>query len=101
MEEQCKGITKRGTRCKNKSNLVDGYCRVHLDQVTSEETVVPANIPTEMEQQTNSEPEKTESDYEYTYLGDTHNGSSIKKVIFVSVAILLCFFLVKCFHKRD
>lgn len=32
MSEQCKGITLNGTRCKIKSNLVEGYCRIHRTQ---------------------------------------------------------------------
>jgi hypothetical protein len=32
MEEQCKGITKSGNRCKIKQGLVNGYCRLHTDQ---------------------------------------------------------------------
>lgn len=32
MEEQCKGITKSGNRCKIKQGLVNGYCRLHVDQ---------------------------------------------------------------------
>ena len=32
MEEQCKGITKSGKRCKIKQGLVNGYCKFHSDQ---------------------------------------------------------------------
>ena len=32
MEEQCKGITKSGNRCKISQGLVNGYCRLHIDQ---------------------------------------------------------------------
>lgn len=32
MEEQCLGITKAGARCKIKTNLVHGYCRIHQNQ---------------------------------------------------------------------
>jgi hypothetical protein len=38
MEEQCRGVTKSGRRCRNRTNLVDGYCRVHRDQAVSHET---------------------------------------------------------------
>ncbi|MBD3316684.1 MAG: hypothetical protein GF344_12920 [Chitinivibrionales bacterium] len=50
MEEQCKGITKSGQRCKNRRNLVDGYCRVHRDQALS--GAVPARPESEAERQT-------------------------------------------------
>lgn len=32
MENKCKGITKTGKRCKNKNGLVNGYCKLHVDQ---------------------------------------------------------------------
>lgn len=32
MAEQCKGITRSGTRCKITRNLKNGYCRFHIDQ---------------------------------------------------------------------
>ncbi len=35
MEEQCKGITKSGNRCKIRVNLINGYCRIHQDQAAS------------------------------------------------------------------
>ena len=34
MEEQCKGITKSGNRCKIKRGLTNGYCRVHRERDT-------------------------------------------------------------------
>ncbi len=34
MNQQCLGITKAGTRCKIKNNLVNGYCRLHRNQDT-------------------------------------------------------------------
>lgn len=30
---QCKGITKKGNRCLNKTNNPSGYCRLHLNQI--------------------------------------------------------------------
>ena len=34
MENQCKGTTKAGVRCKVKNGLKNGYCRLHQDQAT-------------------------------------------------------------------
>ena len=37
MEEQCKGKTKSGKRCKIKQGLVNGYCKFHSDQYAEKE----------------------------------------------------------------
>ncbi len=49
--EQCKGTTKSGNRCKNSQGLVNGYCRLHGDQVPASEKITsdeePRDIPRE------------------------------------------------------
>ena len=37
MNEQCKGLTRSGERCKIKAGLVDGYCRLHRRKSTETE----------------------------------------------------------------
>ena len=32
MDQQCKGITRSGTRCKISRNLKNGYCHLHINQ---------------------------------------------------------------------
>jgi len=32
---QCKGITKKGTRCKHRTSIADGYCFQHTPKTTS------------------------------------------------------------------
>jgi hypothetical protein len=46
MAEQCKGITKKGIRCKNSLNLIDGYCKIHLEQLecAKPEKEIPATV---------------------------------------------------------
>ncbi len=34
---QCKGTTKSGNRCKITTGVVDGYCRMHIDQAPATE----------------------------------------------------------------
>ncbi len=33
---QCKGVTKKGSRCKRKTNNSNGYCWQHQDQAPKE-----------------------------------------------------------------
>ncbi|MFP4417473.1 MAG: DUF5763 domain-containing protein [Fibrobacterota bacterium] len=40
MEDQCLGTTKAGARCKIKTNLVNGYCRIHQHQSPGKDTDV-------------------------------------------------------------
>ena len=32
---QCQGVTKKGARCKNKTNNASGYCYLHESQAPS------------------------------------------------------------------
>jgi hypothetical protein len=55
--EQCKGLTKSGSRCKNTNGLVDGYCRLHRDKMEdmkSGEEGEPESIITEVAENINS-----------------------------------------------
>ncbi|NLG19571.1 MAG: hypothetical protein GX556_19805 [Fibrobacter sp.] len=40
MQEQCRGITRSGERCKISGNLKDGYCHLHVNQAPAVERVV-------------------------------------------------------------
>ncbi len=48
MQEQCRGITRSGERCKISGNLKDGYCHLHVSQAPAVEKVVAKEIKPEI-----------------------------------------------------
>ena len=37
IEQQCLGTTRSGERCRIRTNLIDGYCRLHRSQAAATE----------------------------------------------------------------
>lgn len=92
MQEQCKGITKSGNRCKITVGLVNGYCRLHVDQDAD------AEIKKEDE-----EPEDAFRDSEDTVTdvaSDINSGVSTILLLLTALLSIIIFWFFKKRKKR-
>ena len=89
MEEQCKGKTKSGKRCKIRQGLVNGYCKFHSDQDTERED---KGINEPLEDDYNNS-EKTVADV----ASDVNKGLSGTVLIFIAIIT----FIIYLFFKRS
>ena len=89
MQEQCKGKTKSGKRCKIRQGLVNGYCKFHSDQDTERED---KGINEPLEDDYNNS-EKTVADV----ASDVNKGLSGTVLIFIAIIT----FIIYLFFKRS
>lgn len=92
MEEQCKGKTKSGRRCKIKQGLVNGYCKFHSDQDTERED---KGINEPLEDDYNNS-EETFADV----ASDVNKGLSGIVLIFIAIITFIIFMFFKRSRKR-
>ena len=88
MAEQCKGLTKSGSQCKNKNGLVNGYCNVHSDQAPEKKADSFDEKP---------EPMFENSNPAYDDFEGINNGS---KTMYVVAAIIVLLVLVKLMRRN-
>lgn len=92
MEEQCKGKTKSGKRCKIRQGLINGYCKFHKDQDTESED---KSINDTHEDDYQNE-EKTFEDVAC----DVNKGLSGFVLIFIAIITFIIFMFFKRSRKR-
>lgn len=92
MEEQCKGITKSGNRCKIKQGLVNGYCRLHIDQDTGSKRKT-------INEDNNYSDEKRERDIT-DVASDVNKGLTTILLIFTAILSFIIYLFFKGMKKR-
>jgi len=93
MEDQCRGITKSGNRCKIRTGLQNGYCRLHTDQ-QKEEPSVKTSKKSKHDTGVNSEPSFTEE-----VSAETRGSHALTIVLVVLVFAVGVVILKKLFQK--
>ncbi|MGD9201734.1 MAG: DUF5763 domain-containing protein [Chitinispirillia bacterium] len=102
MENQCKGMTRKGTQCKVKNGLKNGYCRLHLHQdeasLKKVKTKIKSNesVPSSKNQKQKADkklrgtyefPKKTE-EITSNPIHETDENNSIKNEVFPDTKII-------------
>lgn len=92
MEEQCKGITKSGNRCKITQGLVNGYCRMHTDQD-------PGNKRQTIDEDFSEINKKRERDIS-DVASDVNKGLTTILLIFTAILSFIIYLFFKGIRKR-
>ena len=92
MEEQCKGITKSGNRCKISQGLVNGYCRLHGDQD-------PGGQKKAIDEDFNENNEKVDRDIT-DVASDVNKGLTTIVLIFTALLSFIIYLFFKRIIKR-
>jgi hypothetical protein len=88
MEDRCKGVTKSGKQCRNKNGLVNGYCKLHVNQAPDPKT--------------DDMDEKPDSVFEHDHpvFSDSDELSKGAKTFYIIAAILVFIMIVKLLQKN-
>ena len=92
MEEQCKGITKSGNRCKISQGLVNEYCRLHSDQDPGEQRKT-------IDEDFSENNEKLDRDIT-DVASDVNKGLTTIVLIFTAILSFIIYLFVKGMKKR-
>lgn len=109
MDQQCKGITRSGTRCKISRNLKNGYCHLHINQAKQRDEEQNGTQKQDYEKEP-AQQKKVESfpyiETEKTYLqksgkcSDTLNTNKLLNTAIAVLSIFLLFSVLKNITNR-